>query len=75
MTLENLEKEVAQLPEGERVTLAHRILMSVEPPANTQISGAWDDEIRKRIERYDRGEATVIAANEVFAEADARLEK
>lgn len=75
MTLELLEKEMIGLPAEQRVTLANRILASVEPEAAPEVDSAWDEEIRARIQRYDRGETVGIPADEVFAEADARLQR
>src|SRR3954467_6570267 len=45
--------EAVRLPPDERLTLAHRILSSVEPEESTETEAAWDEEIRKRMARYD----------------------
>jgi hypothetical protein len=39
-----------------------------EPPL-PEIEAAWDREISERVAAYERGEATVYAAEDVFAEA------
>ena len=59
-----------QLPKDQRLTLAHRLLSSVEPTPNPEIEAAWDTEIRERIGRYDAGKSTVIPATQVFIELD-----
>lgn len=74
-TIETLVSEAMQLPPDQRLTLAHRILSSVEPPASAQVDTAWDEEIRRRIARYDAGETKSIPASEVFAEVDQRLRR
>ena len=65
--------EAVRLPPDQRLTLAHRILTSVEPKESTETEAAWDKEIRERIARFDAGEVRSIPAVEVFAELDRRL--
>jgi len=72
-SVETLAQEAMQLPPDQRLTLAHKILSSVEPAASPELEVLWDTEIRARIARYDGGEARGIPASEVFAELDRRL--
>lgn len=74
-SIEILISEAMQLPPDQRLTLAHRILSSVEPAASSEVDAAWDAEIRERIDRYDSGGARSIPAAEVFAEVDQRLRR
>ena len=74
-SLETLISEAMQLPPDQRMTLAHRILSSVEPVPSSEIDAAWDAKIRERIARYDAGGAGSIPAAEVFAEVDRRLRR
>ncbi len=74
-SIESLVSEAMQLPPDQRLTLAHRIMCSVEPAASSEIDAAWDTEIRERIARYDAGGVKSIPASEVFAEADRRLRR
>ncbi len=74
-SIDTLVSEAMHLPPDQRLTLAHRILSSVEPPASSEIDTAWDAEIRERIARYDVGGVKSIPAAEVFAEADRRLRR
>ena len=74
-SIETLVSEAMQLPPDQRLTLAHRILSSVEPVASSEIDAAWDAEIRERIARYDAGGVRSIPAAEVFAEVDRRLRR
>ena len=71
--LDTIEKEAMQLPEGQKVTLAHRILMSAEPAPDPAIDAIWDAEIAKRIERLDSGQTARHPAAEVFGELDRRI--
>ncbi len=72
-TVESLAQEAIELPPDQRLTLAQRILASVEPDETPAIDAAWEAEIRERIRRYDRGESKGIAASEVFADLNRRL--
>ena len=56
-SIEELLREAKQLPQDQRLTLAHRLLESDEPPVSEDVERAWDFLIRERIQRYDRGKA------------------
>jgi len=73
--MEAIIAEAMELPPDQRLTLAHRILSSVEPAAAPEIDAAWDIEIRERIGRYDAGGGHSIPAAEVFEELDRRLRR
>jgi putative addiction module component (TIGR02574 family) len=72
-SIENIEAEALLLPKDQRLTLAHRILSSVEPEAEAGAEAAWDTEIRERIRRYDAGLSSVVSGDEVFAKLDKKL--
>jgi hypothetical protein len=72
-TIEELIAEAKQLPEDQRLTLAHRLLVSNEPSVSEDVERAWDLTIRERIARYDAGQVQTRPAREVFAELDRRL--
>ncbi len=73
MTLQTLEKSAMELPEDQRVTLAHRILKSTEPPKDPEIQALWEMEIARRIELLDNGGTGRHPAAEVFHALDQRL--
>jgi putative addiction module component (TIGR02574 family) len=72
-TIDDLAQCATELPPEQRLTLARRILESVEPEGHAGIDTAWAVEIRERIRRYDSGETKGIPASEVLAEMDRRL--
>lgn len=74
-SVDRLFKEAAQLPADQKLTLAHRLLSSSEPPTTQAVEQEWDVVIRERIERYDRGTTSARPASEVFAELDRKLKK
>ena len=65
-TLDALSQDALVLPPEERVALAYRLLVSVEPSPEPGAEEAWAAEIATRIARFDSGEAQPIPAREVF---------
>lgn len=61
------------LPEDQMLTLVNRLLKLSEPKASDDVKSAWDNTIRDRIARYDRGEISSRPADEVFSKLDRRL--
>ena len=53
----------------ERAQLAQQLMESVERESDPEVQAAWEAEIADRIARYERGEAKLIPAEEVFAAA------
>ena len=66
-TLDSIVEEALELLPDERVTLARRLLVSVDPEAQPGADVAWETEIIQRIRRYDAGETQSVPASEVFA--------
>jgi len=65
-TLDALAHDALVLPPDQRVALAYRLLVSVEPGPEPGAEAAWDAEIAQRIARFDSGEAQPVPAAEVF---------
>ncbi len=72
-SINHILQEVAHLPEDQRLTLVHKILLVGEPRFSKSVEDAWDTEIQDRIARYDRGEIKSRPASEVFANIDRQL--
>ena len=70
--LDELSKRAKELAVEERAQLAQELLESVDQEADPEVQAAWDTEIASRIAKYERGEAKLIPAAEVF-EAARRL--
>jgi len=64
---DNLEQAALSLPLGERARLARTLIESLDQ--DPEIEAAWEGEIRRRVAKVESGEATVIPAGDVFAEA------
>ena len=67
--LAELSKKAQTLTVEERAQLAQELLESVERDSDPEAQKTWEAEIASRIAKYERGEATLIPAEEVFAAA------
>jgi putative addiction module component (TIGR02574 family) len=67
--LTELSKRAAELSPEERAQLAQILLLSLHDVHEVDLEAAWDQELKTRLENYERGEATVTQAEDVFAEA------
>jgi putative addiction module component (TIGR02574 family) len=65
-TLDALALDALILPPDQRVALAYRLLVSIEPDPDPGADTAWDSEIAQRITRFDSGEVQTVPAAEVF---------
>ena len=70
--LDELSKKANELALEERAQLAQQLMESVDQESDPEVEAAWETEIASRIARYERGEAKLIPASEVF-EAARRL--
>ena len=65
-TLDAISHDALVLPADQRVALAYRLLLSVEPDPEVGADAAWEAEIARRIARFDAGESHALPAAEVF---------
>ena len=70
--LEELSKRAKELALEERAQLAQELLESVEREVDPEVHAAWESEVISRIAKYERGEAKLVPAADVF-EAARRL--
>ena len=68
-----IESEVLKWPAAERVSLAERLLESVDDFASNDIDRAWRMEIARRVEEVESGKESGIPSRDVFAEARQKL--
>jgi putative addiction module component (TIGR02574 family) len=66
-TLETISRDALVLPADQRVELAYRLLVSIEPQPGPEMESAWESEIAGRIERFDAGHSEAVSATEVFS--------
>ena len=62
------ERGFSLTPE-DRSRLVELLLESLHEPPLADIEAAWEEEIKRRVAAYDRGEVETYAAEDVFAEA------
>jgi len=72
MTIEQLRSEAFKLPHHERARLARELIESLDDDA--ELERMWYEEAERRLREIESGDAELIPAEEVFAEARARLE-
>jgi putative addiction module component (TIGR02574 family) len=65
--VEELSRKARALPPEDRIRLAEELLASVQE-VDPEVEAAWEEEIRRRVAEIDNGTATLIPADEVFAE-------
>lgn len=65
--LESISCDALELPPDQRVTLAHRLLTSIDLEPEIGTAEAWQQEIERRIRNYDQGLSKTIPAAEAFA--------
>lgn len=76
--LKEIENQALQLSPQERGELIHRLIVSLEGPAEgtpEAIAQAWDEEIARRVAEIDSGIAVLIPHEKVVAEIDEMLRK
>jgi putative addiction module component (TIGR02574 family) len=66
---DELARKAQGLDVDERARLAQELLESVERDADAEVQAAWEAEVADRIAKYERGEAKLIPAEDVFAAA------
>jgi len=70
-TLQALESAALLLPAHERARLAQRLLASLD--IDPEVEAAWADEVRRRLEDWEKGRTEEIPAEEVLAQVRDRL--
>ncbi|MBI5919388.1 MAG: addiction module protein [Nitrosomonadales bacterium] len=67
--LAELEQQACALLPEERAQLAEILLQSLHGSSPSEIGTKWEQEIKKRVAAFDRGELQTYPAEDVFAEA------
>jgi putative addiction module component (TIGR02574 family) len=68
-TYAELEREARLLSAEERAQLVDALLESLHDEKIAEVEAAWAVEIERRVSAYERGEAKLVPAEEVFAKA------
>ena len=73
MTISELKSMVLGLPPEERAELASDLLLSLDNLSEQETEHLWLEEASRRDTEIDAGTAKLVAGEEVFAQARARL--
>lgn len=65
----DLAQRARSLEPEDRVRLVELLLDSLHAEPIAEVEAAWEGEIRRRVEAFERGEVETFAAEDVFAEA------
>ena len=74
--LKEVENQALKLSPKERSELIHRLIESLDGPAQDTpeaIAKAWDEEIARRVADMEAGHTQWIPAEDVFREVDALI--
>lgn len=71
MTIDQLRSEAFKLPHHERARLAKELIESLDE--DVELERAWYEEAERRLRELESGDARTIPADQVFAEARARV--
>jgi putative addiction module component (TIGR02574 family) len=72
-TVEEIRKEAMALSAGERASLAHELILSLDEPDAYELSPEQEAEIRRRVQKVKEGEATGRPAADVLADIETKL--
>ena len=73
MTVDELKRACLRLSAAERASLAHELLSSLESLSEAEVEQLWVEEAIRRSAEIDAGLVETIPADQVIAEARARL--
>ena len=71
MTMDQLEREVLQLPAEQRAKLAERIISSLDEEAEIEVE--WLAEVRRRDAEFDSGEVEGIPLKDALVSIRSRF--
>jgi putative addiction module component (TIGR02574 family) len=72
-SIEEITKEVVELPRHQRLALVRLLLDLDQPGTSDEIEQVWDDEIRARVKAIDEGRAIGIPYDQIKKEMAGRF--
>lgn len=72
-SVEEIRREAMTLSVGERASLGHDLILSLDEPGAYELSPEQEAEIWRRVRRIESGKATGRSAADVLAEIEAKL--
>jgi len=74
-TIEDIENEIRSLSADDRMHLLRDLIADLDGSMDKDVEKAWLEEAERRYKEVKAGEVELIPAEEVFAQARARLNK
>lgn len=71
--IEEITKEIVDLPRHQRLALVRFLLDLDQPGPNNDVDVAWDEEIRARVKAVDEGRAIGVPYDEIRKELTNRF--
>ena len=71
--LQKVTQDAFTLSKGERASLAHALIHSLDDEYDAERDHLWDAEIKRRVDLIDSGEATGKNAKDIFTEIERRF--
>ena len=75
MVNEEIKKQALELSDKERAELAHLLIDSLNPVIEFESEEAWHNELKERIERYERGAGTTKSWSDIKKKAQRLINK
>lgn len=72
-SIEELTKELVELPRHQRLALVRLLLDLDQPGTRDEIESAWDDEIRARVKAIDAGRVKGVPYEQIKTEMAERF--
>lgn len=72
-SIEEITKEVVDLPRHQRLALVRLLLDLDQPGTSDEIKSVWDEEIRARVKAVDEGRAVGIPYEQIKKEMAGRF--
>jgi putative addiction module component (TIGR02574 family) len=72
-SVEEITREVVELPRHQRLALVRLLLDLDQPGTSDEIESAWDEEIRARVKAVDEGRMVGIPYEEIKKEIAGRF--
>ncbi|MFD2533334.1 addiction module protein [Gracilimonas halophila] len=73
--LKEIENSALNLDRKNKARLADKLLQSIHGEIDPEVEQAWIDEVQKRKESLNSGEASLHSATDVLKEARKRIQK
>jgi len=74
-TIEDIENEIRSLSTDDRMHLLRDLIADLDGSMDEDVEKAWLEEAERRYKQLKEGKVELIPAEEVFAQARARLKR